>query len=198
TCLPRCFKGHGGGPEPRPEVGAVQSDQWHVINKSASWLTQAVRAEYAGSYMLERPFQEFIGSLKMVAGTSYMIRAQLLRDIGWGRSLTEDWELTLRLYARGYKVVATPYAQSPAECVATFGRLARQRMRWAEGHSYNVRRWFVAIMRSPRITLTEKIEFLYYSSYYLQAALFVSGSTAWLVAEVLLRTHVREWTALLG
>src|SRR5207253_4965995 len=57
----------------------------------------------------------------------------LLRELGWGRSLTEDWELTLRLYAKGYKVVYTPYAETPAECVATFGRLARQRMRWAEG-----------------------------------------------------------------
>jgi len=33
----------------RPEVAAVQSYQWHVLNKSESWLTEAVRAEYAGS-----------------------------------------------------------------------------------------------------------------------------------------------------
>ena len=198
TFLPHFFNSDGKDAQPRADVAAVQSYQWHVLNKSESWLTEAVRAEYAGSYMVERPFQESIGSLKMVAGTTYMIRAALLRQLGWGRSLTEDWELSLRLYALGYKVVYTPYAESPAECVATFGRLARQRMRWAEGHSYNVRRWFVAIMRSPRITLTEKIEFLYYSSYYLQAALFVAGSTAWLVAEVLLRTHLPEWTALLG
>src|SRR6202011_3495143 len=133
-----------------------------------------------------------------IAGTAYMIKAGLLRELGWGRSLTEDWELTLRLYAKGYKVVYTPYAESPAECVSTFGRLARQRMRWAEGHSYNVRRWFGAIMRSPHLGFTEKVEFLYYSSYYLQAAFFVLGSAAWLVAELVLHAHVPEWTAVLG
>src|SRR5712692_4457613 len=93
----------------REDVAAVQSYQWHVLNKSESWLTEAVRAEYAGSYMVERPFQDAVGSLKMIAGTAYMIRADILREVGWGTSLTEDWELTLKIYKRGYKVVYTPW-----------------------------------------------------------------------------------------
>jgi cellulose synthase/poly-beta-1,6-N-acetylglucosamine synthase-like glycosyltransferase len=211
TFLPHFFRtnGHGesgnGGnghgkhtPEPLPEVAAVQSYQWHVLNKSESWLTEAVRAEYAGSYMVERPFQQAIGSLKMVAGTAYMIRADLLKSLGWGRSLTEDWELTLRLYALGFKVVYTPYAESPAECVGTFSRLARQRMRWAEGHSYNVRRHFGRVMGSSRISVVEKVEFLFYATYYLQAAIFIGGTAAWLIAELFLHAHVPEWTAILG
>src|SRR5713226_161067 len=185
-------------PRPLPEVGAVQSYQWHVLNKSESWLTAAVRTEYAGSYMVERPYQQVLSSMKMIAGTAYMIRAGLLKELGWGRSLTEDWELTLRLYAKGFKVVYTPYAETPAECASTFGRLARQRMRWAEGHSYNVRRSFGEIMRSPKVGLVEKLEFLFYTTYYLQAVLFTLGSTCWFVSEVLLQTHVPEWTAALG
>ncbi len=182
----------------RIEVAAVQSYQWHVLNKSESWLTEAVRAEYSGSYMIERPFQDAIGSLKMVAGTAYMIRADVLRSVGWGTSITEDWELTLKLYARGYKVEYTPWAETPAECVSTFARLARQRMRWAEGHTYNVRKYFSAIMRSPLVTPIEKLEFVYDSTYYLQAALFVVGSLSWLISEVIFRAHVPGWTALLG
>src|SRR3989442_8441171 len=63
-----------GNPRPRPipEIGAVQSYQWHVLNKNESWLTAAVRTEYAGSYMIERPFQQVLGSMKMIAGTAYM------------------------------------------------------------------------------------------------------------------------------
>ena len=186
------------GPRPLSQVGAVQSYQWHVLNKSESWLTAAVRTEYAGSYMVERPYQQVLSSMKMIAGTAYMIRAGLLKELGWGRSLTEDWELTLRLYAKGFKVVYTPYAETPAECVATFGRLARQRMRWAEGHSYNVNKWFLTILRSPHLTLMEKAEFVYYGMYYLQSALFMLGSAAWLVSELVLRVHIPEWSALLG
>jgi 1,2-diacylglycerol 3-beta-glucosyltransferase len=182
----------------RLEVAAVQSYQWHVLNKSESWLTEAVRAEYAGSYMIERPFQDAIGALKMIAGTAYMIRADILREVGWGTSITEDWELTLKLYARGFKVVYTPWAETPAECVSTFSRLARQRMRWAEGHTYNVRRYFLPIIRSPFVTPLEKLEFLYDSTYYLQAGLFVIGSLSWVISEVVFHTHVPGWTALLG
>ena len=185
-------------PQAVPEIGAVQSYQWHVLNKSESWLTAAVRTEYAGSYMVERPYQQVLNSMKMIAGTAYMIRAGLLKQLGWGRSLTEDWELTLRLYAKGFKVVYTPYAETPAECVATFGRLARQRMRWAEGHSYNVNKWFMTILRSRHLTLMEKAEFVYYGLYYLQSALFMLGSAAWLVSELVLRVHIPEWSALLG
>src|SRR6266567_2471551 len=161
----------------RDDVAAVQSYQWHVLNKSESWLTEAVRAEYAGSYMVERPFQDAVGSLKMIAGTAYMIRADILRDVGWGTSLTEDWELTLKLYTRGYKVVYTPWAETPAECVSTFSRLARQRMRWAEGHTYNVRRWFLPVMLSPFISPLEKVE---------------------LLSELVCRAHIPGWTAALG
>ena len=182
----------------RPEIAAVQSYQWHVLNKSESWLTEAVRAEYSGSYMVERPFQDAIGSLKMIAGTAYMIRADVLREVGWGTSITEDWELTLRLYARGWKVAYTPWAETPAECVSTFGRLVRQRMRWAEGHTHNVRKYFFSIMLSPRVTPLEKLEFLYDSTYYIQAAWLVLGSACWLGSDLVLHTHVPGWTALLG
>jgi len=182
----------------RDEVAAVQSYQWHVLNKSESWLTEAVRAEYAGSYMIERPFQDAVGSLKMIAGTAYMIRADILREVGWGTSLTEDWELTLKLYARGYKVVYTPWAETPAECVSTFARLARQRMRWAEGHTYNVRKWFLPIMLSPFVRPLEKVEFLFDAAYYLQAALFVVGTVSWLLSELVFRAHIPGWTAALG
>jgi len=182
----------------REDVAAVQSYQWHVLNKSESWLTEAVRAEYAGSYMVERPFQDAVGSLKMIAGTAYMIRADILREVGWGTSLTEDWELTLKLYARGYKVAYTPWAETPAECVSTFARLARQRMRWAEGHTFNVRKWFLPIMLSPLVRPLEKLEFLYDAAYYLQAALFVVGTLSWIMAEIVFHAHIPGWTVALG
>jgi hypothetical protein len=134
----------------------------------------------------------------MIAGTAYMIRADILREVGWGTSLTEDWELTLKLYARGYKVAYTPWAETPAECVSTFARLARQRMRWAEGHTFNVRKWFLPIMLSPLVHPLEKLEFLYDSAYYLQAALFVVGTLSWLMAEIVFHAHIPGWTVALG
>jgi hypothetical protein len=71
-------------------------------------------------------------------------------------------------------------------------------MRWAEGHTHNVRKWFLPIMRSPYLTPLEKGEFLFDSTYYLQAALFVVGTVSWLISETVFHTHVPGWTAVLG
>lgn len=114
-------------------IAAVQGYQWHVLNKSENWVTRGVRSEYSGSYVLERSGIEIYEGLKQISGSVYMIRRDVLEKVGWGTSITEDFELTLRLYEKGYKVVYTPYVQAPAEAVSTIKRLIRQRMRWAEG-----------------------------------------------------------------
>ena len=196
--LPHFYEIHGGRAHRRHTVAAVQSYQWHVLNRAENWLTEAVRAEYSGSYMIERPFQQALGAMKMVAGTAYMIRSDVLREVGWGTSITEDWELTLRLYTLGYKVAYTPFAEAPAECVSSLSRLVQQRMRWAEGHSFNVKKWFVPIFTSPLVSVVEKVEFAFYVTYYLQALLLLFGSLAWVVAELVLHAHIPGWTAVLG
>jgi len=176
-------------------IAAVQSYQHHFLNSSENWLTRGIRAEYSASYMVERSAQEFLGLMKMIAGSVYMIRADLLREYGWSTSITEDWELTLRLYRDGYKVLYTPLNSVPAECPSTFKRLVKQRMRWAEGHTYNVRKYFSEIMRSSEMKLREKLEFLYYSPYYLQSFLFILGTICWLISEAL---HRYLWHPYMG
>src|SRR5439155_453546 len=114
-----------GVPQNGDRLAAVQGYQWHMLNASENWITKGVRAEFAGSYVLERTGQELFGAMKMISGSVYMIRADVLRKLGWSTSITEDWELTIRLYLAGYKVLYTPYIQSPAECVSTVQRLIK-------------------------------------------------------------------------
>jgi exosortase/archaeosortase family protein len=148
--------------------------------------------------MVDRTFQEVAGTLKMVAGSVYMIRADLLRKYGWSSSLTEDWELTLRLYEDGYKVLYTPLIQAPAECPSTLGKLIRQRMRWAEGHTYNVKRHFLSVLRSSELTAREKLEFLYYAPFYLQSVFLILGTFFWLMSDIVLGAKLPFWTAEIG
>ena len=181
----------------RRRIAAVQGYQLHHLNKRENWITRGVRTEFSGSYMVERVAEEFFGAMKMIAGSVYMIRADVLKELGWTTSLTEDWELTVRLYLAGYKVVYTPLVQAPAEIPTTVMRLVRQRMRWAEGHTYVVKRYFWRVMRSPMLTWREKLEFLYFSLYYLQSLFFLIGTTSWMIAEVL-HQHPWFWTATFG
>ena len=147
--------------------------------------------------MVERVAEQFIGAMKMITGSVFMIRAEILRELGWTHSITEDWDLTLRMYLDGYGVFYTPLIQAPAEIPTTLRALARQRMRWAEGHTYAVKKYFKEVMRSPQITLGEKLEFLYFAPYYLQSLIFLVGTGCWLLAE-LLGHNLPFWTAVFG
>lgn len=194
------FKASNQGSEnyQQSKIAVVGGYQWHVLNKSENWITRGVRTEYAGSYVVERPGRELTGALKQISGSVYMIRADVLKKVGWGTSITEDFELTLKLYERGYKVVYTPYIQAPAECVSTLKRLIRQRMRWAEGHTNNIRRMAGKLLTSANLTFMEKLEVAYLSPYYLQAAFFLLGTFCWLLAETVFPARLPFWTAIWG
>ena len=182
----------------KSNVAVLQGYQWHVLNKSENWITRGVRTEYAGSYVIERSSAEIYNGIKQIAGSVFMIRADIIKKYGWGTSITEDFELTLRLYADGYRVIYTPYVQAPSECVSTLKRLVRQRMRWAEGHSHNIKRMFRRVLGSSSTTVIEKIEFLYLSPYYLQSFLFLIGTFSWFTAEVVFRVNLPFWTSVWG
>jgi cellulose synthase/poly-beta-1,6-N-acetylglucosamine synthase-like glycosyltransferase/transposase len=177
---------------------AIQGYQWHVLNKSENWITRAVRAEFAGSYIIERSGGQLFGLLKQIAGSVYSINATVLKEVGWGTSITEDFQLTLKLYERGYKVGYTPYIQAPSECVSTLKRLIRQRQRWAEGHSFNIKKHLNNLLTSENMTLKEKWEAIYLTPYYLQALFFVTGTLCWIIAESILNVKLPFWTAALG
>jgi cellulose synthase/poly-beta-1,6-N-acetylglucosamine synthase-like glycosyltransferase len=171
-------------------VAAVQGYQLHYLNKSENWVTRGVRAEFSGSYMVERVAEERLGAMKMISGSVFMLRADVLRELRWGNSITEDWELTLRLYLGGYKVSYTPLIQAPAEMPTTIRALARQRMRWAEGHTHAVRKYFFDVLQSARLTVAEKLEFLYFAPYYLQSLMLILGTAFWVLGEV---NHRYPW-----
>src|SRR5256886_15324243 len=191
-------KNGAGAPQNGDRVAVVQGYQWHMLNASENWITKGVRAEFSGSYVLERAGQELFGAMKMISGSVYMIRADVLRKLGWSTSITEDWELTIRLYLAGYKVLYTPYIQAPAECVSEVRRLVKQRMRWAEGHTYNVRKYFWQVLRSPNLTWQKKLEFVYYALYYLQSVLFTVATLAWIVGVLILGQKLPMWGEAFG
>ena len=63
----------------RREIAAVQGYQLHTLNISENWITRGVRAEYSGNYVVERTFQEVFGTMKMIAGSVFMLKADVLR-----------------------------------------------------------------------------------------------------------------------
>jgi len=70
-------------------------------------------------------------------------------------------------------------------------------MRWAEGHTFAVKKYFWDVIKSPMLTIWEKLEFLYFAPYYLQSFFFLAGTVFWMIG-VILHQPPRFWTATLG
>jgi len=127
-----------------------------------------------------------------------MIRSDVLRQLGWGASITEDWDLTIRIYLSGYKILYTPFIQAPSEIIATFRQLARQRMRWAEGHTFNAKKYLIDILTSPNLETIEKLDWIYYAPYYFQSVFFILGTGMWLISQFVLPYRMPVLPASIG
>ena len=71
-------------------------------------------------------------------GTNFVIWRHVLREVGgWDeKALTEDAELTIRIYETGRYIGFVPRAVTWEQEPEKLGTWLRQRTRWARGHNY--------------------------------------------------------------
>ena len=153
----------------------VQGYQVHDLNADENWITKGYRVMLSVSYLVELTAKNKLKLLLPVTGSVYMIRSDVLKKMRFEGCMTEDWELTLRLYEAGYKVSYDPTLMASAECPNTLSKYFRQNMRWAEGHTRNAfRQHFWKILRSRFLTTREKIDFLFQAGVYLNSLLIIA------------------------
>jgi cellulose synthase/poly-beta-1,6-N-acetylglucosamine synthase-like glycosyltransferase len=163
-------------------VAAVQGYQDHVLNWNESPVTRVVRVSTICGYLVDSA-RDLLGTLKQLTGGAMILRTEVIQDLGFSTDcLTEDWDLTLRLYLEGYEIVYDPMLQVPAECPSTMRGYIRQQMRWAEGHIRLARTYFRRMLSSPTILMRQKAEFFLLSFFYLQSVLFMLGVGCTLMA----------------
>jgi len=168
------------------DVAAVQGNQWHILNADENWITKCVRTLTAITYFFDMVARQRIGGFTQLCGSVMMIRRKMLEEVGgFGTSITEDWELTLKLYKHGYRVVYDETIKVPCECPSTFRRFIRQQARWAEGHTRNFRRYFWSIIRNKKLSLVRKLDFIFVGCVFLLSLLFIIGQSAVLLEVVL-------------
>jgi cellulose synthase/poly-beta-1,6-N-acetylglucosamine synthase-like glycosyltransferase len=116
------------------------------------WTFQAGRSRLAG--------------VTLLPGTNYVIHTSVLRALGgWDpRALTEDLELSVRLYNAGYRVAFAPDAVAEEHDPVRLAVWMRQRTRWALGNFYVLFRRTpeTARSRQPRaLVVLWEMTFLY-------------------------------------
>jgi cellulose synthase/poly-beta-1,6-N-acetylglucosamine synthase-like glycosyltransferase len=106
----------------------------HIIcNPDQGWYPALTWA----MFLIDNRFQNLgrsnLGWSAKNMGDSICFRVEILRKLGWGEGLTEDYHLRLRLLLKGVRIVYEPAAKGYGEAPLTWARARVQRARWLRG-----------------------------------------------------------------
>jgi len=106
----------------------------HIIrNPNQGWYPALTWA----MFMIDNRFQNLgrsnLGWSAKNMGDSICFRVDILRKLGWGEGLTEDYHLRHQLLLKGIRIVYEPAAIGYGEAPLTWARARAQRVRWLRG-----------------------------------------------------------------
>jgi len=129
-----------------PELGAVIG-KFRTVNKHVNLLTRFINIETLSFQSMLQAGRWQMHGIATLPGTNFVMRSSIIQELdGWDEeALTEDSELSIRIYQHGYKIKFIPYAityeQEPQEWKVWIG----QRMRWVRGNNYVVSKYWKQI-----------------------------------------------------
>jgi cellulose synthase/poly-beta-1,6-N-acetylglucosamine synthase-like glycosyltransferase len=116
----------------------VQGDQviqgQHIIrNPNQGWYPALTWA----MFLIDNRFQNLgrsnLGWSAKNMGDSICFQVDILRKVGWGEGLTEDYHLRFQLLLMGIRIVYEPAAIGYGEAPLTWSQARAQRVRWLRG-----------------------------------------------------------------
>ena len=166
-----------------PEIGAVMG-RVVPLNGNTNLLTRLLSIERSGGYQVDQQARMQLGLVPQYGGTTGGIRVDALRQVGgWhDDTLAEDTDVTYRLLLAGWKTAYQNRAECYEEVPETWRVRIRQIQRWAKGHNQALSRHLLALLRSPRVRLREKIDGALLLGVYAMAPLLC---VAWVLVVVL-------------
>jgi cellulose synthase/poly-beta-1,6-N-acetylglucosamine synthase-like glycosyltransferase len=136
-----------------PSLGAVIG-KFRCINKKKNLLTRFINLESLAFQWIIQAGRWHMLRMATLPGTNYLIRKNLLEELGgWDeQALTEDAEMSIRIYKAGYLIKFVPYAVTWEQEPETLRVWFKQRTRWARGNNYVIEKYLTRVFRiRPRV-----------------------------------------------
>lgn len=126
------------------KAGAVDG-KFRVLNANKNMLTSFINIETITFQWLAQAGRWFWFKLTTIPGTNFAIRRSILEELGgWDeRALSEDTELSIRVYNLGYHIRFFPAAITWEQEPETFKVWWKQRTRWARGNQYVILKFLI-------------------------------------------------------
>ena len=128
------------------ELGAVIG-KFRTVNKKANLLTRFINIETLSFQLMLQAGRWQMHGISTLPGTNFVMWNHIIKNLGgWDEeALTEDSELSIRIYEAGYKIKFIPYAITYEQEPQKWDVWIRQRMRWVLGNNYVVKKFWKEI-----------------------------------------------------
>ena len=114
--------------------------KFRTVNKNRNLLTRFINVETLSFQSMLQAGRWQMHGIATLPGTNFVMWTSLIRQLGgWDEeALTEDSELSIRIYEAGYKIKYIPYAVTYEQEPQEWRVWIKQRMRWVRGNNYVV------------------------------------------------------------
>ena len=114
--------------------------KFRTVNKNVNLLTRFINIETLSFQSMLQAGRWQMHSIATLPGTNFVMWTSLIKQLnGWDEeALTEDSELSIRIYEAGYKIKFIPYAITYEQEPQEWRVWIKQRMRWVRGNNYVV------------------------------------------------------------
>ncbi len=128
------------------ELGAVIG-KFRTVNKDRNLLTRFINIETLSFQSMLQAGRWQMHNIATLPGTNFIMWRWLIEKLeGWDEeALTEDSELSIRIYELGYKIKFIPYAITYEQEPETWKVWIKQRVRWVRGNNYVIAKFFKLI-----------------------------------------------------
>jgi Glycosyltransferases, probably involved in cell wall biogenesis len=125
------------------EYGAVIG-KFRTVNKARNLLTRFINIETLSFQSMLQAGRWQMHNIATLPGTNFVMWKWLIDELdGWDEeALTEDSELSIRIYELGYKIKFCPYAVTWEQEPETWKVWIKQRVRWVRGNNYVIAKFF--------------------------------------------------------
>lgn len=129
-----------------PELGAVLG-KFRTINKNTNFLTRFINIETLSFQSILQAGRWQLHRISTLPGTNFVMWSSLINKMnGWDEAaLTEDSELSIRIYEAGYKIKFIPYSTTYEQEPESWKVWVKQRVRWVRGNNYVISKFFKRI-----------------------------------------------------
>lgn len=171
---------------------AAVTGKFRAYNSRRNLLTRFINLESVAFQWIIQAGRWFFLRISMLPGTNYVIWKSVLEELGgWDeQALTEDSELTFRVYRLGRLIGFLPDAVTWEQEPETLAVWVRQRTRWARGNNYLIGAHGLRLLRGLPNAATFELFNLFFLYYFFVFAILFSDLIFLLSLAGLIRVHL--------